>query len=206
MSPAPGGGATGPYRLAVTPGVHPDRWLAVWRERLPDDVLRLAVRADAVAAVRADEADAAVAAVPDDVTGLSVVRLYTETTVVVVPRDHWLTAADEVAMADLAGLTRVVGPDEPTGLPPTDRLEAPGTAEALDLVAAGAGVAVMPWSVARLHARRDLVQRPVPDAPAVSVALCWRTGHDEPYAQELAGIVRGRTAGSSRGAPPDQAR
>lgn len=197
------------YRLAVAPGVHPDRWLAVWRDRLPDDPLRLSVRRDAIDAVRAGAADAAVAPVPDDTAGLSVVRLYEEVTVVVVPRDHWVTAADEVTLADLDGLVRVHGPDDPGGPgmghgsydPGGSSLVATSTADALDLVAAGVGVAVVPLSVARLHSRRDLTHRPVPDAVRVAVAMCWPTGHDEAHAQELAGIVRGRTAGSSRSTP-----
>lgn len=52
--------------------------------------------------VRAGTVDAAVARLPIDRTGLHAIPLYTETTVVVVPKEHVVTAADEVTVADLA--------------------------------------------------------------------------------------------------------
>jgi len=188
------------------PGTNPDRWLRVWRERLPDVPLDLlhAPAADAEAALRAGRADAAVVRLPVDRDGLSVVPLYTEDPVVVVPRDHLLTVVDEVAPDDLADETLVVPADDVLGWSdaPGGRLAGPApatTADAVDLVAAGVGVLVTPHSLARLHHRGDLTTRPVPAAPGSPVALAWLTTAEEDLHQELVGIVRGRTAASSRG-------
>ena len=66
------------------------------------------------------------------------------------------------------------------------------------VVAAGTGVVVLPMSVARLHARKDVVHRVVTDLPTTTVALVWRMERDDELTQEFVGVVRGRTARSSR--------
>jgi hypothetical protein len=53
-------------------------------------------------------------------------------------------------------------------------------------------------SLARLHARKDVAARPLRDGPVSTVALAWRRDADDERTQTLAGIVRGRTARSSR--------
>ena len=69
----------------------------------------------------------------------------------------------------------------------------------MELVAASVGVLVVPQSLARLYHRRDLTYRVVTDAPTSSVALAWpRDGHND-LVEEMIGIVRGRTANSTRG-------
>ena len=70
------------------------------------------------------------------------------------------------------------------------------------LVAAGHAVLVVPQSVARLHLRKGLTTRPVPDAPGSAVALAWLQASYDDLTEELIGIVRGRTANSSRGRRP----
>ena len=72
------------------------------------------------------------------------------------------------------------------------------TPAALDAVTMADAVLAVPLSVARAHSRRDMVHRPVTDAPATTVALVWRTDADNPWIDEFIGIVRGRTANSSR--------
>ncbi|WP_432457614.1 LysR substrate-binding domain-containing protein [Cellulomonas iranensis] len=205
------------------PGTSPDRWSRVWRERLPDDPLDVvhAEPAAAVAAVLAGDVDAAVLRLPPAPAdgaaltpppglptttpttrdGWAVVPLWTETTVVVVPADHVLTVVDEVDVADLAGETLLVPADDVLGWTPAgvDVVEVPDAATGADLVASGAGLLVVPHAIARLHDRRGTTVRPVPDAPGSRLALVWRTDAEHPHAQELVGIVRGRTAGSSRG-------
>jgi DNA-binding transcriptional LysR family regulator len=73
------------------------------------------------------------------------------------------------------------------------------TAQAVATVAAGAGVLVVPMSVARLHHRRDVAAVPVTGVAGATVALVWRRDRDDEVCQELVAVVRGRTAGSSRG-------
>jgi DNA-binding transcriptional LysR family regulator len=73
--------------------------------------------------------------------------------------------------------------------------------EAIETTAAGTGVVIVPMSVARLHRRKDTVQRPVTDLPPSTIALVWRRDRDDEVCQEFVGVVRGRTARSSRGGP-----
>ncbi|MBO0921873.1 LysR family transcriptional regulator [Cellulomonas sp. zg-ZUI222] len=211
-------------RLLLVPGTGADRWDRVWRERLPDDPLEV-VRgsaADAADAVLRGDVDAAVlrlppadaaghpsglsATVPMTSDGWGVVPLWTEQTVVVVPKDHVLTVVDEVDVTDLAGETVLVPGDDVLGwVPPgTDVLEVPDVPTAADLVVSGSGVLVVPHALARLHDRRGTAVRPVPDAPGSPVVLVWRSEQEHPHVQELVGIVRGRTAGSSRGRAGDE--
>jgi DNA-binding transcriptional LysR family regulator len=71
--------------------------------------------------------------------------------------------------------------------------------EAVEVVASGTGVLVVPMSVARLHHRKDVAFRPVTDLPTTKVGLAWLVDNEDPRVQTFIGIVRGRTARSSRG-------
>ena len=57
---------------------------------------------------------------------------------------------------------------------------------------------VMPMSLARLHARKDVDFRPVTGAEESPVGLAWLRERDDPDIQAFIGIVRGRTERSSR--------
>ncbi|NUT39257.1 MAG: LysR family transcriptional regulator, partial [Thermoactinospora sp.] len=169
------------FRLAYVPGVTPAKWVNVWTERMPDVPMELIVipAGEAVALLRAGGADAAFVRLPVDRDGLSVIPLYVETTVVVAPKDHAVAAADELVVADLAD-DEVLHPLDDTidwpvrpGLPAFTRPAT--TAEAVELVAAGTGLLLVPQSLARLHHRRDLTYRPVTDAPESQVGLAWPT-------------------------------
>ena len=194
-----------PFRLGHVPGVTPDKWVRMWRERRPQVALDLALAStdEVVAQVRAGELAAGLVRVPIDRDGLHAIPLYTETTVVVVPRDHVLTAAEEAAVDDLADEI-VLRPQDDTlawpGERPGRRARAdPGTtADAVELAAAGVGVLVLPLSLARLHHRRDLVHRPLTDAPQSRVVLTWPDAENSEDMEEFIGIVRGRTPHSSR--------
>ncbi|AEF36784.1 LysR family transcriptional regulator [Mycolicibacter sinensis] len=159
--------------------------------------------ADAVAAVRAGAVDVALLRPPTDTSGLAVIPLYDETTVAVVPTDHVLCAADEITAADLRGepillpLDDVVAWAEAPGAPLDHRPET--TKDAIELVAAGLGVLIVPQSLARLYHRKDLTYRPITDAPTCPVALGLPEGRQPQLTEEFVGIVRGRKPGSSRG-------
>ncbi|GEA87703.1 LysR family transcriptional regulator [Cellulomonas cellasea DSM 20118] len=203
-APTPDG--VSPFRLLVVPGVNPAKWLRVWSERLPDVPLTLvqSTPGDQGSALAGPDVDAGLVRLPVDRDALSAIPLYTETSVVVVPKDHVVTAADEVTAADLVDETLLVPADdvlawaEPPGTAPL--VDPPATtADAVELVAAGVGVLVVPQSLARLHHRRDVTYRPVTDAPTSTVALAWVTDRHDDRVEEMIGIVRGRTANSSRG-------
>lgn len=122
---------------------------------------------------------------------LHVVRMYDEKPVVLAPRDHLIGALDEgeeVALDDVAD--ELLGPDDlPVTLGARDRAA---------LVASGQGLLVLPQSVARAHQRKDLIWRPVTGVEPTTVALAWPRADDDALCQEMVGIVKGRTARSSR--------
>ncbi|GAY15064.1 LysR substrate-binding domain-containing protein [Mycobacterium sp. shizuoka-1] len=191
--------------LGYVPGATPAKWARIWAQRHPDVplTLRPVAAAGAAAEVRDGTVDLALLRLPADTDGLAVIPLYDEMTVAVVPADHLLTAADAITAADLD--------DEPVLLPLDDVVgwaQAPGVVldhrpetagDAIELVAAGIGVLVVPQSLARLYHRKDLTYRPIADAPACAVALAFREGAQSELIEEFTGIVRGRKAGSSRG-------
>ncbi len=201
---------TSTFTLAYVPGVIPGKWARTWDERSPEVplVLRQSAAADAVGLLRDRTADAALLRLPVDRAGLHAIPLYTETTVVVVPKDHLLTAAAELSAEDLADAVVLHPLDDtldwarPPGLPAVERPAS--TADAVELVAAGVGLLVVPQSLARLHHRRDLTFRPLADAPRSSVALSWLEDETTDEVDRFIGIVRGRTGNSTRGRQPDQ--
>lgn len=198
------------FRLAYVPGVTPSKWVRIWNERLPDiplTLLQLSV-AEARDALRDGAADAGLVRLPVDRTVFSAIPLYEETTVVVVPKDHVVAAVDEVTTEDLADeivlhpMDDVLDWSQPPGQPAFER---PATTEdAVELVAAGIGVLVVPQSLARLHHRKDLTYRPVTDAPVSSIALSWPEDATTDLVEDFIGIVRGRTVNSTRGRPAAQ--
>ncbi|GAA3378913.1 LysR substrate-binding domain-containing protein [Streptomyces sannanensis] len=196
------------FRLAYVPGVTPAKWVRTWNERLPDiplDLVQVSA-AEAPEVLRGGDADAGFVRLPVDRTYFSAIPLYTETTVVVVPKDHVIAAVDEVSAEDLADeivfhpLDDTLDWEHPPGRPAFERPAT--TADAIELVAAGVGLLVVPMSLARLHHRRDLTYRPVTDVPQSSVALSWPEDETTDMVEDFIGIVRGRTVNSSRGRRP----
>lgn len=191
----PAGGLPG-LRVAFVPGVTPGKWARAWSERMPRHPLSLLPLdpPDALAALAAATADMALLRmpVPAETAGgaaISAIPLYEEQAVVVAAKDHAIAAADAVALSELGEFAVLEGQWGPL----------------VELVATGVGVAVMPQSVARAFSRRDVIARPVTDAPPTRIALAWLTGNPAPELEEFIGIVRGRTANSSRGARPVEA-
>lgn len=197
-------------RVAFVPGVTPDKWARTWRERETDPL-------DLVPVAEADQrrvlveraATFCLLRLPVDREGLHVIPLYVERAVVVAPREHPVAAYDELPLADLAHEQLVAG-DAPgwADVVATEQLPFPemSAAEAVEVVASGTGVAIMPMSVARLHHRRDVVHRPLLDVPGTEVGLAWRTDDEDPRIERFIGVVRGRTANSSRGSTKPQRR
>jgi DNA-binding transcriptional LysR family regulator len=182
----------------------------IWNERYPDVPLALhaVTAAEAPDVLRDGDADAGFVRLPVDRTVLSAIPLYTETTVVVVPKDHVVTAVDEVTAEDLADevvfhpLDDVLEWERPPGRPAVERPAT--TADAVELVAAGVGLLVVPQSLARLHHRKDLTYRPLVDAPQSSIALSWPEEATTDLVEDFIGVVRGRTVNSTRGRTASQ--
>ena len=194
------------FRLGAIPGATPGKWIDVWKERMPRTALELVPLAVADQRRTLDEADvdAALVRLPIDGDGLHVIPLYDEVPVVVCAKDSHLTAAAELEAGDLDGEVLIVAKDDVLGIriPGTvePRFDAPAdTAEAIATVAAGVGIVVVPMSLARLHHRKDVEHRPLRDGPVSTVALAWVSDRTTPTVETFVGIVRGRTANSSRG-------
>ncbi|MFI6544276.1 LysR family transcriptional regulator substrate-binding protein [Streptomyces prunicolor] len=206
-----GSEASPTFRLAYVPGVTPAKWVRIWNERLPDVPLVLVPvpAAEAADVLRRGEADAGLVRLPVDREVFSAIALYTEATVVVAPKDHVVTAAEEVSLDELADevvlhpLDDVLDWQQPPGEPAFER---PATTEdAVEHVASGIGILYVPQSLARLHHRRDLTYRTVVDAPQSDVALSWPEDRTTELVEDFIGIVRGRTVNSTRGRTPTPA-
>lgn len=210
----------GGLRVAYVPGVTPGKWLDRWNERLsvPLEAV-LHDGGDPLALLGDGSADLVFVRFPEDESpagpALHCIPLYTELPVVCAPKEHIVEAyEDEVPYAEIA--------DE-TFLDPADYPAAAGGARmALEVVGTGAGLLVLPMSVARLYHRKDVVHRvltgapeslggptriglawPRPDIkdPALEAALADPDSDEAKRAaliEEFVGIVRGRKATSSR--------
>ena len=164
--------------------------------------------------VRAGRAHMAFVRLPVDKTGLNVIPLYTELSVVVAPKDHPIAAFEEIAIEELADEYLLADPDDFPAwrdisseiqagtrkpLPPMASVE-----EALDLVEAGLGILILPMSVARHFNRKALRARVVTGVQDSGIGLAWlEDGADRPEGfdtviEEFIGVVRGRSANSSR--------
>lgn len=200
--------------VAFARGVNPGKWARIWNERRPDDALAL-VRVDLHEqreVLRSGTADVVLARVPIDQDGLNAIALFEELPVVVFAKGSSLAESDTVDMAAIADEQLIMTPlvlgwderaaelgfDEPAR-PLTDDPEA-----AIELAASEVGVVVVPQSVARLHQRKDVEYRPIADLPSVPVLLVWQHGRDDDAIEDFIGIVRGRTANSSRRATPTE--
>ncbi|MET7941117.1 LysR family substrate-binding domain-containing protein [Streptomyces sp. NPDC005302] len=203
-----GSDASPSFRLAYVPGVTPSKWVRIWHERLPDVPLSLVPASpdEVYELLRGGDVDAGFVRLPVDREDLSAIPLYTETTVVVVPKDHIVAAVEQISPGDLDDDIVLHPLDDPLDwpeLPGRPALERPSTtADAIDLVAAGIGVLLVPQSLARLHHRKDLTYRTVTDAPESRVALAWPEDRTTDLVEDFIGIVRGRTVNSTRGRAP----
>ena len=177
---------TAALTIAFVPGVSPAKWARVWRERFPSVELRLRpIGADDVDDTLAGEADMVFARMPVSEQH-NAIPLWTETAVVAMPKDSPLAELAEVDLADAEVHVIDAGPV------PAD------IDGSLDLVEANVGVVVLPQSLFRAASRKDLVGRPLMNAEGTRIALVWRDEDANETTEEFIGVVRGRTANSSR--------
>lgn len=187
--------------IAYVPGVTPGKWLKRWQERHPNAPLK-ASRYDApdpLVLLRSGEADLVfvrfpVGKAPVD-TLTHVIRLYEELPVVCAAKDNDIELyEEEVPLADLEGEAFLDLADYPEDIG--------GVGMAMEVVSSGAGMLIVPQSVARLHHRKDVVYRILTGVPETSIGVAWnRPLGDDPddlVIEEFIGIVRGRGENSSR--------
>ncbi|WP_144792699.1 LysR substrate-binding domain-containing protein [Microbacterium paludicola] len=192
------------FRLGAVPGTTPGKWIDIWKQRMPRVPLELVPIAVADQRAAIDEVDAALVRRPiDDADALHVIPLYDEVPVVVASAESHLMAADELTAEDLTDEVLITPLDDvlgPLALPTVAPRFAPlaTTEDAIATAASGTGIVVVPMSLARLHQRKDVGYRPLLDAPTSSVALAWLRERTTEDVETFIGIVRGRTANSSR--------
>jgi DNA-binding transcriptional LysR family regulator len=189
-----------PLRVGFVTGATPDKWAAAWRDRRPEPLELVPVtEEDQEQMLRDGSLDMCLVRLPVDRDGLHLVPLFEEVAVVVVPRDHFVTAATEVDLEDLSE-EQLVRPHPSGWTPSAEQLAWPPMSEreAIEVVGSGSGIALVPMSVARLFQRKDVASRPVTDLPPTSVGLAWLVDRDDDDTQAFVGVVRGRTARSSR--------
>ncbi|MDF1602427.1 LysR family substrate-binding domain-containing protein [Nocardioides sp. YIM 152315] len=194
--------AFGHFRVGFVTGATPDKWARTWRSRYARDPLELVPvdEAEQEARIREGTLDMALVRLPVDREGLHCIPLYDELPVAVMGTEHLLTLADDVTLADLAD-EQLVLPHRSGWTPAAQQLAWPpmSVKDAVEVVASGTGVVIVPMSVARLHHRKDATYRVVTDLPPTTIGLAWLVDNDDPWVQRFIGIVRGRTERSSRG-------
>ncbi|MGO4536232.1 LysR family transcriptional regulator substrate-binding protein, partial [Leifsonia sp. 2MCAF36] len=172
------------FAIAFPLGVTVGKWTRAFEQRFPDVDLVVRPSDDPVSVLAAGEADMVFArdAEPDD--GRHLIPLYAEDIVAVMHHEHLLTLEEEpLHLADLDDQPRVTG--EPS--------------EAfMRSIAEGQGIALLPASVAKALRRKDVVAIRVEDAPQSRIGLTWPREGQHPLVDDFIGIVRGRTAHSSR--------
>lgn len=174
---------TSRFALTFPRGVAVGKWTREFERRHPAVDLVVAPSADPSAVLAAGDADMAFVrdAEPGDARHL--IPLYAEDVVLVMHHEHLLTLEKKLHRADLA--------DEP-------RVEGEPSETAMRRIAEGEGIALWPASVAKSLRRKDVVAVRLEDGDQSSIALTWPRDGQHPLVDEFIGIVRGRTAHSSR--------
>ena len=142
------------FRVGFVTGATPDKWAGVWRERYPREPLELVpmTEAEQEALLRSGDVDMALVRLPVDRDGLRCIPLYDEVPVVVAGLEHLVAAGDDVRLDDLVD-EQLVRPHASGWRPTADQLAWPPMTEreAVETVAAGTGIVILPMSVARLQ-------------------------------------------------------
>jgi len=209
LSGDPTDAPSAPFRVAFVPGVTPGKWSRIWEQRvrgIPLEATAITER-DQLAVLHERRADVSFVRMPVDHEGISLIPLYREVPVVVVPIDHAVAAFDEVSVDDLADDHLLQDPDTvpewrdvAVEVHDSTRIDVPAMTpkEAIEVVASGAGIVILPKSVARLHDRKDVTHRPVTGVVESQIGLAWLTDATDSRIEKFIGIVRGRTERSSR--------
>lgn len=180
---------SGSFTIAFPLGVTVGKWTRVFEERHPEVELTVvrALPGELPVLLASGDADLAFVRLPVDTASVHLIPLYDENVVVVMHHEHVLTLEKKLHLAEIADEPRV-SPAEGDGWDET----------VMRRVAAGDGIAAVPQSIAKALRRRDVTALPLEDAEPESVGLAWPREVENPWVDEFIGIVRGRTAHSSR--------
>jgi DNA-binding transcriptional LysR family regulator len=206
-----------PIRLGFARGVAPSKWAERWRQVSPHQPLELVPFAAEEYDITRDSVDVLLERVapdaePDRSFGTSksrhAVRLYEESIALVLPADHELSALTEISVEDLASIRLLDHPDHAPAWPPAEAWAEKewmprDAAAALALVATGLGGILLAQPLARhlsdKHAHAVLlVDRTASPLSGSSIWASWQVERDADDVQHFVGMLRGRTARSSR--------
>ncbi|MGW4755006.1 LysR family transcriptional regulator [Streptomyces chartreusis] len=150
---------------------------------------------DQVAVLLDGRADVGIVRLPIDRQGLEVHPLFQEPRVVMVPIGHRLADRRSVTVEDLAAEHLLQDPnavpewrDVALELQSGERPEVPvihQVEEKLELVAAGAGICVLPLSTANFYTQPDVIPLPVDDLGPNEVALAWVAARRSPLIRDF---------------------
>lgn len=182
-------------RFAYVAGVTPGKWIRRWEERMLDVPLHSFMSDDGaqLSVLKDGSAELSFVRLPVEREGLNVIPLYEEQPVVVAPKGHEISVFEEVALEDLSAESFL------------DVAALGGAELAMQVVASGAGLAILPMAVARHFSTKETVARRLTGAPVTEIALAWPLDSTDDVIEEFIGIVRGRTAQSSRQPSAQQA-
>lgn len=195
--------------IGFMPGIRPTATVRALRERFPNldvDVVRTSWD-DQVEMVLDGRVDASFVRLPVDDRGLTVIALYREPRVVVLPGTHPLTARQSLTLTDLAHLDLLQNPNAvpewgdiggSAATPPRART----VEEKLELVAADAGVVILPESTARFYSRPDVTYRPVTGLSPTQVALAMEADRTSAELRAVVDIVRDQYPDPDEPPPP----
>lgn len=212
-----------PLRVGFARGVAPAKWERRWRaasarplELVPLDLAfgeTSGPSADVDVVIMRTGHGATPAGSEGSARTRHAIRLYTESVALVVAAGHELAKLPAVSPAELALVPLLDHPDHAAGWPAAEPWADPswrpaGPRAALELVATGAGGILLPLPLARhLTRKREHAVLPVraeageAELAGSTVWAVWPVDRDSADVQQLAGILRGRTARSSRANP-----
>lgn len=220
--------------LGFARGVAPSKWQRRWAaaspgrqlEVVPVDVTFGRDSGNAVARAAASEVDMMIeralpGEIPEGITETVAtdkerhsMQLYVESISLVLPIDHELAEESSLDVRDLGSLSLLDHPHHspqwPAPEPWQDAAFMPKSmSAALQLVAAGVGGMLVPHPLARhLMNKREMVLIPLTGNELLAGSTMWATwsvDRNSSDVQQLAGILRGRSAGSSRTVEVDRA-
>lgn len=211
------------FRIGFMPGIIVTSVSRQLGDRFPDlvvDVVRTGWDTQ-VDVVHDGIVDVSLVRLPIDSRGLTVVPLFSEPRLAVLPEGTAWTGRNAVTVADLVAFDLLQDPDavpewrdavalhrpealtsSREGLPIVHTVE-----EKLEHVAAGRGIVILPESTAMFYTRPDIVCRYVTDLPPGDVALAFTAGRTSPHLDAFVDIARrvldvpGRSTGRSTPSP-----
>ncbi|NMF31326.1 LysR family transcriptional regulator substrate-binding protein [Corynebacterium ammoniagenes] len=193
-------------RLTFATGTEPGKWFERYRRATDHGGLETIDADDAIAVVLAGDADVALARLPhggidkrisEDDT--HIVRLYTESRGVAVPKDSVFAELGEaVDPRDIADehLNYRIADDASLNI---DEIRA-----GLQVVAANVGIVIAPRPLLKVLSKKQVVPLELkdPSVPSTDIALVWPKEKDSVAIQDFVGIAKGRTQNSSRHEAP----